>query len=97
MSISIEFRDFLLLLITIVIIYIGVYLVRLLKNMGDTVKTLNRIVESSEVELEEALKNFEKITYEAGIMSQQINALSMKVASISQATTKIVNNVIDKI
>ena len=96
MTISLGFRDFLLLLITIVIIYVGIYIVRLLKNMGDTVKTFNRIVESSEVELEEALKNFEKITYEAGIMSQQINALSMKVASISQATTKIVNNVIEK-
>jgi uncharacterized protein YoxC len=85
MSITLGFRDFLLLIITIVVIYVGIYLVRLLKNLGDT------------VELEQALKNFEKISQEAGFMSEQINALTLKVASISQATSKIINNYISKI
>jgi uncharacterized protein YoxC len=97
MSITLGFRDFLLLIITIVVIYVGIYLVRLLKNLGDTAKTFNKIVENSEVELEQALKNFEKISQEAGFMSEQINALTLKVASISQATSKIINNYISKI
>ncbi|MFP4457840.1 MAG: hypothetical protein ACLFPS_09300 [Clostridia bacterium] len=96
MSITLGFRDFLLLLMTIVVISVGIYLVRLLKSLGDTAKTFNKIVENSEVELEQALKNFEKISQEAGFMSEQINALTLKVASISNATSKIINNYISK-
>lgn len=96
MSITMGFRDFLLLLITITVVYIGVYVVRLLKNLGDSVKTVNRIIENSEVELEQALKNFEKISTEAGFMSEQINAISLKVASISHTASNAINSVLSR-
>ncbi len=97
MHITMDFGEFLLLIITIVAVFLGIYTVRLLKKIGDTVDTVNRIITHSEFELEGALSNIETLTREAGILSGTINSISARIASIGDMTTKFISEFADRL
>lgn len=70
MTIQLDFNGFLFLVITIVIVWVGFHIVKILRQVSETLKTIGKVVDQSEMEIKNTIKHVEKITDEVGNISE---------------------------
>ncbi len=97
MSLYLNFNSVCFLIITIVIIMIGYYLIKVLKRLSETIISINKIIDRSEFELESTVKNVEKITREAGNISEHVTSLASKAEAAGAVASNVVNALIKKL
>ena len=97
MSLYLNFNSVCFLIITIVIILIGYYLIKVLKRLSETIVSINKIIDRSEFELESTVKNVEKITREAGHISEHVTSLASKAEAAGAVASNIVSALVKKL
>ena len=96
MQINLDFNGFLFLVITIIIVLVGIYIINVLRSLNETVKTFNKVLERSEVELEQTIKNVEKITKEAGAISAHVTTLASKAEAAGKVAGNVISSLVKK-
>lgn len=84
MVIEIGWLEFSLLVVTIVIVVVGVYIIRALKQLTSTLKTIGRLVEQSESDVVLTLQNMGNITNHVEDMSKQVNTMVTNVSGFTK-------------
>ena len=97
LSLYLDFDSVCLLIITIVIVVVGVFIIKVLKKMAETIVNVNKIIEKSEYELEGTIKNVEKVTREAGQISEHVTSLTSKADAAGKVAANVVSKLIKKL
>lgn len=97
MTVQLDFNGFLFLVITIVIVWVGFHLVKILKQVSETLKIVGKVVDQSELEIKETIKHVEKITDEVGNISGHVSTITEKAEAVSGVATKVVQAVMNKL
>ena len=65
LDMNVTFRDLGLIAVFIVIVLAGIFLIRVLSNLGSTLRGVNRLVNKNAEELDKIIKSLPKITENA--------------------------------